>query len=282
MKGINSMKLKTYIVYSYNRALKYFLNLNILNTDESIERIKNSNKSLVRYGDGEMSIILGGFINFQKYDEVLSRRLREILKSSESNLEIGIPLAIKNTDGYNNVAKKFWKQNMDTGRMHWKRLCNPNRIYCNASMTRLFRDYEDKSNSIRWFKNFKQIWNDKDILLIEGSKSKLGINNDLFSNAKSVERIIAPSKNAFDKYDEILAVIKERCKGKLVLLSLGPTATVLAYDLCKNGIRALDIGHIQLEYNEFHQYINKNKIQIESNEKVLSEEEYKNQIIFKI
>ena len=108
------MKLKTYIVYSYNRALKYFLNLNILNTDESIDVIKNSNKSLVRYGDGEMSIILGGFINFQKYDEVLSRRLREILKSSESNLEIGIPLAIKNTDGYNNAAKKFWKQNMDT------------------------------------------------------------------------------------------------------------------------------------------------------------------------
>ena len=171
---------------------------------------------------------------------------------------------------------------MDTGRMHWKKYCKKKKIYCNTNMTRLFRDYEDKSNSIRWFKNFKQIWNDKDILLIEGSKSKLGINNDLFSNAKSVERIIAPSKNAFDKYDEILAVIKERCKGKLVLLSLGPTATVLAYDLCKKGIRALDIGHIQLEYNEFCQYINKNKIEIESNEKVLSEEEYRNQIIFKI
>ena len=276
------MKLRTRVVYFYNRLLKYFINFKILNNDESIKIITNSSKSLARYGDGEMLIINGGYINFQEYNENLAIRLKEILLSDDENIMIGVPIAIKSTKGYNKIAKEFWKQNMDTGRMHWKKYCKKKKIYCNTNMTRLFRDYEDKSNSIRWFKNFKQIWNDKDILLIEGSKSKLGINNDLFSNAKSVERIIAPSKNAFDKYDEILAVIKERCKGKLVLLSLGPTATVLAYDLCKKGIRALDIGHIQLEYNEFCQYINKNKIEIESNEKVLSEEEYRNQIIFKI
>ena len=276
------MKLRTRVVYFYNRLLKYFINFKILNNDESIKIITNSSKSLARYGDGEMLIINGGYINFQEYNENLAIRLKEILLSDDEDIMIGVPIAIKSTKGYNKIAKEFWKKNMDTGRMHWKKYCKKKKIYCNTNMTRLFRDYEDKSNSIRWFKNFKQIWNDKDILLIEGSKSKLGINNDLFSNAKSVERIIAPSKNAFDKYDEILAVIKERCKGKLVLLSLGPTATVLAYDLCKKGIRALDIGHIQLEYNEFCQYINKNKIEIESNEKVLSEEEYRNQIIFKI
>ena len=276
------MKLRTRVVYFYNRLLKYFINFKILNNDESIKIITNSSKSLARYGDGEMLIINGGYINFQEYNENLAIRLKEILLSDDEDIMKGVPIAIKSTKGYNKIAKEFWKQNMDTGRMHWKKYCKKKKIYCNTNMTRLFRDYEDKSNSIRWFKNFKQIWNDKDILLIEGSKSKLGINNDLFSNAKSVERIIAPSKNAFDKYDEILAVIKERCKGKLVLLSLGPTATVLAYDLCKKGIRALDIGHIQLEYNEFCQYINKNKIEIESNKKVLSEEEYRNQIIFKI
>ena len=34
----------------------------------------------------------------------------------------------------------------------------------------------------------------------------------------------------------------------LVLLALGPTATVLAYDLSKNGIQAVDIGHVDIEY----------------------------------
>ena len=32
------------------------------------------------------------------------------------------------------------------------------------------------------------------------------------------------------------------------LLALGPTATVLAYDLCKAGYRALDIGHLDICY----------------------------------
>ena len=40
-------------------------------------------------------------------------------------------------------------------------------------------------------------------------------------------------------------------KDKLFLLALGPTATVLAYDLCKMGYQAVDIGHIDLEYEWF-------------------------------
>ena len=34
----------------------------------------------------------------------------------------------------------------------------------------------------------------------------------------------------------------------LVLIALGPTATVLAYRLHKKGLQALDIGHIDIEY----------------------------------
>jgi len=277
------MKVKTYLVYSYNRLLKRFMKLNILNNDESIDIMINSNKSLARYGDGEMSIILGGYINFQQYNEELSHRLKEILVNNHNeNMIIGIPTAIIDTSDYNDKAKQFWKQNMDTGRMHWKRLCNPKNIYCNASMTRLFRDYEDKSNSIRWFEKFKLIWNKKDVLLVEGEESKLGFNNDLFNNVKSIQRIIAPSQNAYDKYSEILNSIKNNCKNKLVLISLGPTATILAYDLCNEGIRALDIGHIQLEYNEFCQYIKEENINVSINNKVLLYEEYKEQIILNI
>ena len=274
------MKLKTYMVYTYNRFLKYFINLNILNNDESINEIVTTNKSLVRYGDGEMSIILGGYINFQKYDAQLSRRLKDILMSDDHNIMIGIPLAIKNTTGYNKEASDFWKQNMDTGRMHWNKLCNPKKIYCNASMTRLFIDYEDKGNSIKWFNQFKEIWSNKDILLIEGKESKLGINNDLFSNSNDIKRIIAPSRDAYDRYEEILETIIRYRKDQLVLLSLGPTATILAYDLAKRGIRALDIGHIQLEYNEFIKYAKENKLLNDNNIRSLTSEEYKSQIIY--
>ena len=38
---------------------------------------------------------------------------------------------------------------------------------------------------------------------------------------------------------------------RLVLIALGPTATVLAYDLCNAGYQAVDIGHLDLEYEWF-------------------------------
>jgi hypothetical protein len=49
-------------------------------------------------------------------------------------------------------------------------------------------------------------------------------------------------------YHEILAEVRIHGRNKLVLLALGPTATVMAFDLAKENIWTLDIGHIDLEY----------------------------------
>ena len=37
----------------------------------------------------------------------------------------------------------------------------------------------------------------------------------------------------------------------LILIALGPTATVLSYDLNRLGYQAIDIGHIDIEYEWF-------------------------------
>ena len=76
----------------------------------------------------------------------------------------------------------------------------------------------------------------------------MGIGNDLFDNVKSIKRILCPAKNAFDKYDAILAECEKQSKDKLFLIALGPTATVLAYDLANLGYWALDVGHIDICY----------------------------------
>ena len=48
--------------------------------------------------------------------------------------------------------------------------------------------------------------------------------------------------------------MEEGCKlskDKLILLALGQTATILAFDLAKRGYQAVDIGHIDVEYEWF-------------------------------
>ena len=68
-----------------------------------------------------------------------------------------------------------------------------------------------------------------------------------------MERIICPATNAFTQYDQILNAAKEHGRNKLIVIALGPTATILSYDLAKENYWALDLGHIDIEYSWYLQ-----------------------------
>ena len=120
--------------------------------------------------------------------------------------------------------------------------------------------------------------------------SRLGVGNDLLDNAKSVKRILGPSSEAFSKYDEILDEAKKLDKDVLILLALGPAATCLAYDLHKFGYQAVDIGHVDVEYEWYRMKAKKkspikNKMVHEASNDDVGEyhdKKYDSQIIAKI
>ena len=85
----------------------------------------------------------------------------------------------------------------------------------------------------------------------EGEYTRSGEGNDLFSNTKSVKRIICPSKNSYAKVKEIEKAIIDNCEDRVVLLMLGPTAKVIVDDLNKIDNQLIDIGHIDSEYEWF-------------------------------
>lgn len=86
-------------------------------------------------------------------------------------------------------------------------------------------------------------------MIAEGAKTRFGVGNDLLENAGTIRRIIAPSEGAFSKYDEILGAIKRNSnRDTLVLVALGPTATILSYEIGRTGIQTIDIGHLDIEY----------------------------------
>ena len=110
--------------------------------------------------------------------------------------------------------------------------------------------------------SLRSVWNNKDITIIEGEKTRFGVGNDLIDNAKSCERILGPAVNSFDKYNELLEQAKKIDKNRIILIALGHTATVMAYDLVTEGFQALDIGHLDIEYEWFLRKTDK-KIPIE-------------------
>jgi glycosyltransferase family protein len=121
--------------------------------------------------------------------------------------------------------------------------------YCNASITRPYIDYADREYSRCCFENLKRIWDGRDCIFVEGEQTKLGVGNDLFDNIKSVGRILCPAENAFDKLDEIKDAIRTFAgKDTLILGALGPTASILAAQMCEEGYQFVDIGHVDIEY----------------------------------
>ena len=91
--------------------------------------------------------------------------------------------------------------------------------------------YRNRSSAPKYVEKLKQIWNDRDIVFVEGVDGKFGIGNDLLNNTKSIKRIIYPSIEAFSVYDKIMEAVLKFDKNNLMLISLGQTATVLSFDL---------------------------------------------------
>ncbi|WP_303015184.1 GT-D fold domain-containing glycosyltransferase [Holdemania massiliensis] len=241
--------------YEELHILKYTLTkgfykkcFHIYTEEETLNLILKEKKSISRFGDGELDLIENRTEGYQRNDVHLQKRLKEILKSNSDNCLICIIDALTGIDRLTDTGKRFWKINLSRNYSKWKKYTNRNYCYGNATITRPYLRYASDHNVQTRFDNLKKIWKDKNVLIVEGAGTRLGVKNDLLQNAKKIERILCPAENAFDKYEEIQKKIIDNFEHDLVLLALGPTATVLAYDLSELGIWTIDIGHIDLEY----------------------------------
>jgi glycosyltransferase family protein len=244
----------------YLRDKSEFSEINFIDDFETIDLIMNEKLSLCRFGDGELKWILKiKQKSFQKSSDELSVRLREIIsKNEDENILIGIPNVFGSLFEFRYKSKVFWREHTNNYRNEWMSLINLNSRYSNSLITRYYTNYKNEKQQDLIFSEFSRIWNDRDVVIVEGSKSRLGIGNDLFSNMKSIKRILAPAQNAFSKYNQILQKTIEIAKKQdIILIALGPTATVLAYDLAKLGYQALDIGHLDVEYDWKRMNVNK-------------------------
>lgn len=229
---------------------------NIVDVDETIEQIVRNGKSLARFGDGEFEIMGGKQRSkFQELDSRLSERLIEVIRSENPKLMIGIADNYGMLDNYEFLAAGAIRSYMtpEVRALH-ENFLEEQRCYYNAYITRPYVMYADRMTEApkRRFEKLKTIWENRNIVLIEGAQTRFGAGNDLLAKAMSVRRILAPATNSFRKYDELLQeALKIAGEGDLFLVALGPSAGVMVYDLCINGIQAIDVGHADLEYEWF-------------------------------
>lgn len=223
----------------------------IRSTDETLDKILKEHCSVSRYGDGEFNVIREKGNGFCHYNPRLAERLGEVLERDIPHHIVCLPYALVSQENLNLRTRVFWLAFFTKAFGVLKRYLRKDYTYYDASFTRFYFAYKDKSVCKGYLAKIRQLWEDKDVLLVEGEYSRLGVNNDLFSNVRSLQRVLAPAEDAFEKYDKILERIREYGGNRLILLALGQTATVLAYDLAKEGFWTIDIGHVDVEYEWF-------------------------------
>lgn len=212
---------------------------NIMSNRETLEYIIERKCSISRFGDGEIGYLVNDNFNhfFQPFNKILQEKLRYILLNPIDSCLIAVPswLGQKETNefpirfqvNYWNKMKVYANQNVRYGLS-----------FCFGTST--FRE-----NNIELV---KKIWEGKDVVLVTGKGSTFVWEDDLFNNVKSHNIILTKSVDAFSEYDKIIEEVSKYDKDCIILMALGLTATVLAYDLSLLGYQAIDIGHVVNSY----------------------------------
>lgn len=266
----------------------------IKSAEELLKNIIAGNNSLCRFGDGELELMRGHARPwFQSVDIRLQKKLKEVFDSNLEKIYIAVSDNFGSLEDYTEDAADSIRYYMSgTTREEVTKILGFERTYYNAYVSRPYIMYRDKSYAEKIFNLFKKIWENRHVIIIEGEYTRNGVGNDLFTGTKSLKRILCPTDNAFSKYDYILKTARENTKEEdLILITLGPTATVLAYDLAQMNRQAIDIGQLD---NEYEWYLRGAEERMEIEGKIVAElnwchsandiidKQYESQIIAKI
>lgn len=214
----------------------------------SLSLLGRSKKSIIRWGDGESLILLKSDIYFQPYVPELRDRMLDIVRNYSDDSPFYLCLPSKfltcSTARLHEIKKgtvSYYQMHKGT-RYLYKRYFNKDKTYLSHFV----------------FKGDSQSHFDSLLSLISPYKAFVVVKSDphiveTFFN-KYIEDakyhlVTIPGKNAFQSYNKILDTIISRVKDSgfdrenvLILISAGPCAKVLSFDLSQQGFTAYDIG----------------------------------------
>lgn len=198
---------------------------NVLSEHETLARVV-AGASIARYGDGEFKMCQGASIKSQEKHPALAQRLRDILKGAAGECLVGIPNIRSDTP-----KAAFWGKFMA-----YSHLLGDRREYASSFISR--PDSAPWIDTEEYWSQLESLWLGQDVTLVRGSTKSLTA--DDLVGAGVVTEIVAPRQHAWAEYEHLLERIG---RPQRALLCLGPSATVMAVDLCARGVHAIDLGH---------------------------------------
>jgi hypothetical protein len=216
--------------------------IHALNYKETIDVISENKLSLIRWGDGETSVLIGYDIAYEVSTPELRQKMWDIIKiynnkGIQAGFLMAMPLKYLFLNGLTLLNQRLCKYWVHT-RYLFKTSFNKNNKYGDAFL------FSEGMN-----KHYEKIWEDASQIIF--------VHSDLNSYKKFCSTyhkktyfVKIPAKNCFNKYEEIemeiIDVIQDNkldAQKTYVLISAGPAAKVITFDLVLKGITCIDTGH---------------------------------------
>lgn len=206
---------------------------------ETVEYVAERKVSLARFGDGEIGLACHAYrsLEFQTGSPQLSRALQNVLSDYRPNLLVGLPGFVADTTWLTMFAR-YWGV--------LEEVLPPSRTWGVSSVSRANAfAYHREALVDAW----RACWEGRNVTVVTGRGSRFDPIDELFSNVGDINFEYGPTRNAFESLDQLTAQLLEKPLD-LVIVALGPAATILAARLSDRGVQTLDIGHISNSYEQ--------------------------------
>lgn len=199
----------------------------VLSEDETLD-LAIKGRSLSRYGDGELRLMLGGTSASQKACPRLAGELLRILSNPDPRVLPCIPNARSATPKVSN-----WEKYTITKITKHYQLKEYGSAFVTRPDSAPWIDRED------YWEKIRSLWNGKDVTLVIGSGRSL--TSDNMANAGSIRLVWGQYRDSYQIIDQLMEQIGK--PSGPILICLGAAATILAARLAKLDLHAIDLGH---------------------------------------
>lgn len=201
-----------------------------IHTEETTLALALSGFSISRFGDGELRCAMGGQASAQIPDQAMAHELRRILIGPTKSL-VCLPHS-----KYGPKAANWKKYETTKFTPYFKQM-----QYGSAFITR--PDSTPHINTPEYWANVRKLWSNRDTVLVVGTDYG-SLNEHMLRDARSLRVVFGPRRDAYAEIPRLMDEIGKPPEDHIVLMCLGPAATIMAERLAQKGVWAIDIGHI--------------------------------------
>ena len=215
-----------------------------LSGEDSLEILLSSKKSLIRWGDGESTVLGGGSLYFQQNTWGLFSELKKISRAYDSKSPYLIAMPNDFLSQSRDELKKENKYRL------WRFTRYIYDIYfggkdCTYLDSFIFRENSKISND-----RIKKLWENESNIVFVHNNYKYFTDFRQSNGDKKVSFVQISASNTYRQrqqvVSEVVSYITDSNTNKsdtCVLVSAGPAGKVFTHDLCLMGYRVLDMGH---------------------------------------